>query len=424
MTITPYLLKSRSGSFVDNMRLPVHRWFRFSAGFSAQWVESLLAEHAPLDDKVVLDPFVGSGTTLLASDVMSVRSIGIEAHPFLVKITQAKLWWWTSSEEFLDRAFNVLNTAKRLLETRQEQDAYPDLIMRTISSENLRKLDALKKAWTIYQDKSPSSDLVWLAITAIIRQSSFSGTAQWQYVLPQKRKKIVLDSFEAYRRQIEMMSQDMRQMQLLVNGTSKATLYHSDARSFPEVKTNSVHIVITSPPYANNFDYADALRLEMSFWGEVNSWGELHEAVRKYLITSSSQHASKEKLILDQLLSSELLNPIKEEISEVCKRLAEERLQHGGRKHYHTMIAAYFIDMAKVWRELRRVCNTPCNLHFVIGDSAPYGIYVPVHRWLEKLALSSGFDTAEYQKIRDRNIKWKNRKHRVPLQEGILHIKG
>jgi len=424
VTIVPHSLESRSGSFIDNMRLPVHRWFRFSAGFSAQWVESLLSEHAPLNDKVVLDPFAGSGTTLLASDVVSVRSIGVEAHPFLVKIARAKLWWWISVEEFLDAAFKVLNTAKQLLKTGQERESYPDLIMRTISLQNLSKLDALKKAWETHHDLSPSSHLVWLAITSIIRQSSFSGTAQWQYVLPKKRKKTVLDPLEAYMRQIEMMSQDMRQMQFLVNGTSKAILYHSDARSFPEVRTNSVHIVVTSPPYANNFDYADALRLEMSFWGEVRSWGELHEAVRKYLIVSSSQHASREKLILDQLLSSELLNPIKGEISEVCKRLAEERLRHGGRKHYHTMIAAYFIDMARVWRELRRVCSTPCDLYFVIGDSAPYGVYVPVHRWLKKLALSSGFDIAEYRKLRDRNVKWKNRKHRVPLQEGILHIKG
>jgi hypothetical protein len=31
-----------SSTFTDNMKLPVHRWFRYSAGFSAQWVESVI----------------------------------------------------------------------------------------------------------------------------------------------------------------------------------------------------------------------------------------------------------------------------------------------------------------------------------------------------------------------------------------------
>ena len=88
------------------------------------------------------------------------------------------------------------------------------------------------------------------------------------------------------------------------------------------------------------------------------------------------------------------------------------------------MIAAYFIDLGKTWRELRRVCKPGAIAYFVIGDSAPYGIYVPVDKWLGKLALAAGFKEFAFKKLRDRNTKWKNRKHRVPLHEGILTVKG
>ena len=54
-----------TSNFLDNMRLPVHRWFRYSAGFSAEWVKWLLAERNGRELRV-LDPFVGSGTTCLA----------------------------------------------------------------------------------------------------------------------------------------------------------------------------------------------------------------------------------------------------------------------------------------------------------------------------------------------------------------------
>ena len=33
-----------TSNFINNMRLPIHRWFRYSAGFSAEWVKLLLAE--------------------------------------------------------------------------------------------------------------------------------------------------------------------------------------------------------------------------------------------------------------------------------------------------------------------------------------------------------------------------------------------
>jgi hypothetical protein len=59
---------------------------------------------------------------------------------------------------------------------------------------------------------------------------------------------------------------------------------------------------------------------------------------------------------------------------------------------------------------------------FVIGDSAPYGIHVPVDRWLGDLAIAAGFRNYTFEKVRDRNLKWKNRKHRVPLKEGNLRV--
>jgi hypothetical protein len=55
------------------------------------------------------------------------------------------------------------------------------------------------------------------------------------------------------------------------------------------------------------------------------------------------------------------------------------------------MIAAYFDDMAKVWLALRRVTSKDSLACFVVGDSAPYGIHVPVDKWLGELAVAAGF---------------------------------
>ena len=124
------------------------------------------------------------------------------------------------------------------------------------------------------------------------------------------------------------------------------------------------------------------------------------------------------------MISESILYPIRDELIPVCQKLEEIRGTKGGNKAYHTMIAAYFIDMGFVFHTLRRVTASNCKICFVIGDSAPYGIYVPVEKWLGKLAIASGFKTWSFEQIRQRNIKWKNRKHNVPLHEGRLWIEG
>ena len=410
----------RSGTFVDNMRLPVHRWFRYSAGFAAGWVQSVLREMRLSQDNLVLDPFVGSGTTLLSADATRVRSIGIEAHPFVARICQAKMYWSADSNEFAKRAKLIL---ERAVSSSMDSSQYPELITRCYSASALNQLDRLKLMWNASADGTAASELVWLAITAILRPTSSVGTAQWQYILPNKKKKQTLEPFEAFLSQIRIMEEDMMQAQE-EQDFSFAQVLSADARRCDQIENSSVDVVITSPPYANNYDYADATRFEMSFWGEVKSWGDLHDAVRKNLIISSSQHASIERVDLDEVLAREIVAPIRNDLQEVCRRLSAERLLHGGKKHYHTMIPSYFADLGEIWNELRRVCKKTAIAHFVIGDSAPYGVYIPVHDWLGQLALASGFNSYSFTKLRDRNIKWKNRKHRVPLQEGILTVTG
>jgi hypothetical protein len=146
--------------------------------------------------------------------------------------------------------------------------------------------------------------------------------------------------------------------------------------------------------------------------------------VRQYLIRSCSQHVPEHAVDLAATLATPELAPIRAELTDVCEQLAEVRKHKGGKKTYHLMIACYFRDLALVWHALRRVCEQKSKVCFVIGDSAPYGVYVSVIPWLGNLAISAGFKSYRFEQTRVRNIKWKNRKHRVPLMEGRLWVEG
>lgn len=93
------VINERTGTFTDNMKLPIHRWFRYSAGFSAAWVEKVITE---LEPRTILDLFAGSGTVCIAADQLGVNSYGIEAHPFVYKLAKGKLAWIVNIHEFED----------------------------------------------------------------------------------------------------------------------------------------------------------------------------------------------------------------------------------------------------------------------------------------------------------------------------------
>lgn len=418
---TPYAVDQTQNSttFQDNMKLPLHRWYRYTAGFSGAWVGSVLEQGKSNGRRHVIDPFAGSGTVMVESMLHSVDSYGVESNPYVYKIASAKLQWNDFDLDFL------MHECKEVLRRAQQKTIdrtdYPELIAKCFPLDTIHKLDALKLACYEIEDEK-LRNFVWFVITSILRSTSPVGTAQWQYIQPKKSKANVLDPFTAYQRKAAEIFDDIQRLRNVFGKNSRSEILQEDARQIKSIPNEWADMVITSPPYANNYDYADAMRLEMLFWNDINGWKDLQNKVSVNLVRACTQHVSTLKNTVGEYLASPLLSPICDEIVEKYELLKNERENHGGKKNYHMMIAAYFYDMAQVFFSLNRITAPNCQMCFVIGDSAPYGIYIPVDEWLGKLAQAAGFNDYSFEKLRDRNTKWKNRKHRIPLKEGRLWI--
>ncbi|MBY0526222.1 MAG: site-specific DNA-methyltransferase [Gemmataceae bacterium] len=399
--------------------MPVHRWIRFSAGFSGAWAQTLIENASRRGETRVFDPFAGSGTTLIAAEDAGVPSCGVEAHPFVYRIARAKLARRSAIEAFRQSIKAIRSSAMR---RKPELERYPKLIRACYSDEILGELDCLRVAVEASDDGSDAAQLSWLTLVGILRRCSHAGTAQWQYVLPKKSKKTPSRPFSAFDELSRNIVADMFASSAIT--APQAILLQADARDCQGVPDGFATLVVTSPPYPNNYDYADATRLEMCFLQEIEGWGDLQSAVRRHLVRSCTQHVPEKAVKLQAVLDDPALESIQSELRTVCEELAKIRLTKGGKKTYHLMVACYFSDLARVWKALRRVCGSPSEVCFVIGDSAPYGVYVPVIDWLGRLAVAAGFKSFRFDRTRDRNVKWKNRKHRVPLCEGRLWAEG
>ena len=408
-----------STTFQDNMKLPIHRWYRYTAGFSGAWVGSLIEKGKREGRHHVIDPFAGSGTVMVESMLHGVESYGIESNPYVYNIAIAKLQWNDFDLDFL--MHECMGVLKRARKKDIDRIEYPDLILKCFPLDTLQKLEALKLSCYEIEDEKLRT-FVWFIITSILRSTSPVGTAQWQYIQPNKLKAKVLSPFTAYQEKVGDIFEDIQRLRDVFGKESHSEIFREDARHIKSIPDSWADMVITSPPYANNYDYADAMRLEMLFWKDINGWKDLQDKVSVNLIRACTQHVSTLKDTANDYLDSPLLTPIRDEIIEKYELLKSERDNHGGKKNYHAMIAAYFYDMAQVFFSLERITTSNCQMCFVIGDSAPYGIYIPVDEWLGKLAQAAGFNDYFFEKLRDRNTKWKNRKHRIPLKEGRLWI--
>ncbi|MEQ1746265.1 MAG: DNA methyltransferase [Saprospiraceae bacterium] len=316
-----------TATFADNMSLPVHRWFRYTAGFSAAWVQELIQEEIKKGRSRVIDPFAGSGTVLLESDMAQVESIGIEAHPYIYRIAKTKICWNFPPELFRDAALSLLKKAQGKKITTVN---YPKLLQSCYPLEILHRLDALKQTWLEIPQSAETKDFTWFLITCILRITSPVGTAQWQYILPNKSKSKVVDPFMAYEVKVYEMYADMRRLQSRITSGSLARVFQEDARAQTSIPDGWGDLVITSPPYANNYDYADATRLEMTFWGDIDNWGDLQTTVRQHLVRACTQHVSGMGSNAMELLAAPQLNPIRDELTNIFSRLEAERFNHGG----------------------------------------------------------------------------------------------
>lgn len=423
--------RSQYGTFRESMRAPIHGWFTYPAGYSYKLVEVKIKEANLDSSSLVLDPFLGSGTTSVAAKSMGIQSVGFEAHPFVSQITKAKLNWDVDVLSFKNIVDDFAKNSAKSMEkqiSKIDLDLVPELLPRCYSDKTLRELLYL---WKFAQDsiQDPSHLLLFkVAMTNTLRVVSSAGTG-WPYIAPSKfaEKKIDRPALPNLLKRLDQMALDLTYIQETRIGKAKSLLIEGDSRDMRKVKDSSVDLVVTSPPYLNNFDYADRTRLEMYFFGDALTWGEITEKVRSKLVVAATTQVNG-GMFADELLKSEIkeVSPTTyKRISKTIDALAIEKKLKKGKKNYDWMVAGYFNDIFDVLKECSRVMKKGGEMHWVLGDSAPYGFHIPTEKYIGDIALDLGFTEYTEEILRTRGDKWKNnpQRHGVSLQESIITLK-
>ena len=394
-------------SYVGNKNIPFLRIYRYKEAFAFNFVKDFLRRFEASPDDYVFDPFSGLGTTMFTSMLSGMPSVGIDKLPVAYFISKTLPLLLLLNENELKEMWMSLIP---MIEKSQPADVAMDVpIMKVaFNEETLLTLRKLKSTIDVLPD--PYRDIFLLLFFSILEECSF--TSKDGQFLRLKRNKRLSNPVEAMSRKVAQVEEDVRRIKMLFPHLSideKITpdVYLGDTRDLSDIKfRKKPTIIITSPPYANRYDYTRTYSLELCFHF-VKNFEEL-KAIRFGILRSHIESKIKRGEI-----------PPHPVIKEVVESLGRKKLNN---PKIPGMIVTYFIDMQKVIKEWFKVLAPGAKVAMVVDNVRFEGELIPVDLVLSEMAEEAGFEVKEIIVARYKgNSSQQMKKYgKVPVRESIV----
>lgn len=362
---------------------------------------------------VCLDPFCGSGTTLVEATLAGCHAWGVDLNPLAVLIAGAKTTTmpaerlWLYLEEVLQRTGS--DDGRGL-----EQDIpFCPNMGHWFRPEVILDLTRLRRAIGRVENE-PARCFLQACFSAVLRDVS---NADPRHVFPGYSKRLrALDA--AGRRQIKVLEKfregARRRLEALAAYQAKrpddapAVVLEGDARRLPP-GIPPVDLVVTNPPYLGSIRYLEAVKLEMYWLGFLPD--------TKAYLSLDRQVTGTERFTKDECLEWRATG-----ISEVdgVTSLLHERGHH----RMSRVVGRYFEDMSAFLFEMHRVIRPGGHFIIKISDTFVRELRVPTHAILIRLAAARGLATlaAFPDEIRNRSLLTKRNTYSKMLEHDWILV--
>lgn len=404
-------ITNRSNGLAPQDR-PFHEWYRFILSFPPHLVRDYLQLFNLNDDALLLDPFCGTGTTLIEAKWRQISAVGIEANPFAHFASTVKVDWeiapealWTLAQEVADRSYRAL-----------QQQGIDDHVLCGDAPINLRKLTPQAERALITNSISPRplhKTLVLLEQLHQIRDTpahpygllalgkalvTHIGNVKFGPEVGVGKIKTDVPVIAAWKQEVQKMVADLERVQ----GQShpSVSVYLGDARDVAQLLPPcSVDAVITSPPYPNEKDYTRTTRLESVVLGFVTDLSQLRR-YKKQLLRSNTRGVYAFDDDDRWVAGNRRVQMVAEAIEQ--RRIALGKTS-GFEKLYARVTRLYFGGMARHLATLRGVLKPGARLAYVVGDQASYlQILIKTGELLAEIAMESGYEVERLDLFRTR----------------------
>ena len=411
---TEYELKNSEKNKLDHSDRKFHDWYRFVLSYPPHLVRQYIKEFGLTENDIVLDPFCGTGTTLVEAKLQNIPSIGIEANPFAHFASSVKIDWQIDSLELLRIAREIKDASNQEIEEKGITDI-PSL--KNINAKSLRQLTAeqeklmlkdslsplpLHKCLTLLDNINKHKDTPYYKyLTLALANSAVFQFSNLRFGPEVGVGKLKPDSpvITPWFKQISKIVKDIEHSKALDTDIA-AKVILSDSRNLKDLLSGyKISAVITSPPYPNEKDYTRTTRLESVLLGFINSNDELKK-FKKTLLRSNTRGVYKGDTDDEYVKSFPEIQRIAEEIE---KRRIELGKTSGFEKLYHKVTKLYFGGIAKHLLELQSVLKPNAYLAYVVGDQASYlRVMIRTGHLIAEIAQTLGYELVRIDLFRTR----------------------
>jgi hypothetical protein len=395
-----------------------HDWYRFVLSFPPHLVESYIERFGLTENNRVLDPFCGTGTTLVESRKLGIDGVGIEGNPMAHFASAVKVDWSPDPEKLLEHATRVADNAYTVLQKEGIEDhEHPSLFTpRDLNGSELKTLAQDKLKLLLTNSISPIPLHKTLVLLDAIEASRDDNFYRHERLALAKALVYSISNLHfgpevgvgkmkpdavvvgVWLNNVRAIANDLRELKQFSDVESKIHL--SDARQPQQVlELESIDAVITSPPYPNEKDYTRTTRLESVLLGFINNKSEL-QALKRGLMRSNTRNVYKGDED-DQWIAEH--NEIQRIAAEIETKRIELGKTSGFEKLYAKVTKLYFGGMARHLADLRKCLRTGAQLAYVVGDQASYfRVLIRTGQLLADIADSLGYEIVAIELFRSR----------------------
>lgn len=332
-------------------------------------------------NSLIIDPFMGSGTTNVEALLSGRNSYGIDVDPFSRFLTKVKVTP-LNQMELIQSKKELLSLIRKYNPSKVQKNKIPDFPYRDnwFNEGILYELAYIKQVINNLNTNDDIKDFFNICFSSIIRGVSNADNNCTRTVIRKKLNKIVLPS-DALTKFIETILLNIPKMIAFSShcpqNISVNIPENMDARKI-DLKPNTFDLAITSPPYVNAVDYPRTHQLESYWLGMAN--GSLTPLKRKHVGTESVSSEDYIKLNKINIRSAD----------KVILKIFEKDPRRA------FIAYKYLADMENNLREIHKILRKNGRYIIVVGNNNIRGQIFENWRYIWKLAERVGFKVENY----------------------------
>ncbi len=386
----------------------INNWFYLKESYSENIIDFIIKNYFDYKPKYIFDPFSWAWSSLVYWIKNNINVIWFEVNPIAYSYVKAKINKYSNEDLILLE--NIINKIEKL---HIKKYKYPDWepINKYISEEINNTYFSIQSIFNKIKNNIVK-DLLNSILNSLL-ENVWNYKKDWNWI---KFKKNNINSTDF----LNLLSDKIKKIIIEIkniNYTSVEQYIFNDSsiNSFNKYDFPNFDLFITSPPYANMFDYFESNKIELWMSWEIKNYSDWWK-----LKKSAMRSNMNAKLINNEISSKSIL--LNDTLLELSKKIKNNEIKE---KRLIIMLNNYFYDMEKLLLNSFNKINKNWIICIVVANSWYWWTVVETDNIIKEIAESIGYSFINL--IKARNIRSSSQQAKIidkeKMRESILIFK-